>query len=147
MYGLWLFLHLTGVVIWVGGMFFVMHCLGPAVADLQPQQRAPLMIGALGRFYNLVLIAVALIWISGLAMLIPIGFKAAPLGWHVMLGLGTVMTVIYLYLRFALFPRAAQLVAGADLPGAAGIMSRMRTLVMVNMVLGFIVIASVSLLH
>jgi uncharacterized membrane protein len=146
MYGFWLFLHLSAVVIWVGGMFFVLHCLNPAVADLQPQQRAPLMISALGRFFNLVLIALVLIWVSGFAMLLPIGFKDAPLGWHIMLTIGLVMTLIFLSVRFGMYPRASRYVASADLQAAGRIMGRIRPLVLLNMVLGFVAIGAVSLL-
>ena len=38
-----LFLHLAGVIVWVGGMFFAYFCLRPAaVRVLQPPQRLPL---------------------------------------------------------------------------------------------------------
>lgn len=146
MYGFWLFLHLSGVVIWVGGMFFLLQCLNPVVADLQPQQRAPLMIGALSRFFNLILLSLVLIWVSGLAMLLPIGLKEAPLGWHLMITIGVVMTLIFLTVRFGMFPRARQLVASADLPAAGLIMGRIRPLVLLNCVLGFAAIGAVSLL-
>ncbi|MGC1440498.1 MAG: CopD family protein [Burkholderiaceae bacterium] len=147
MHGLWVFLHLSGVVIWVGGMFFALHCLHPAAADLQPQQRVPLMVGALGRFFNMVLVALVLIWVSGLAMLMPVGFKGAPPGWHLMITLGTIMSVVFLIIRFAMYPRAVSGVARADLPSVARVLGRIRPLVITNMVLGFLAIAAVSMLR
>jgi|GEM_PF-6684828 len=36
-YSFWLCVHLLSVMLWVGGMFFALGCLRPALADLQPQ--------------------------------------------------------------------------------------------------------------
>lgn len=146
MHGIWLFLHFTGVVVWVGGMFFALHCLHPAVADLQPQQRAPLMVAALGRFFNMVLASLVLIWVSGFSLLIPIGFKESPLGWHIMMAIGLLMTVVFLVIRFVLYPLAVAGVARSDMPSAGRVMARIRPLVIINMVLGFLAIAAVTLL-
>lgn len=146
MFGFWQFLHLIGVVVWVGGMFFVLYCLRPAVLDLQPQQRAPLMISTMGRFFNYVLAAVILIWASGLLMVIPLGMKAAPPGWHIMIACGALMTILFLVIRFVLFPKAVAHGARADMPAAAIVLDRIRLFVHINLALGVLAIAAVSLL-
>ncbi|MBF3543177.1 hypothetical protein ISG10_36555, partial [Burkholderia pseudomallei] len=38
-----LFLHLLAVAVWVGGMVFANFCLRPALSDLSPQLRLPLV--------------------------------------------------------------------------------------------------------
>jgi len=63
-------LHLLGVVIWVGGMFFAYMTLRPAAAALlEPAQRLPLWQATLSRFFTWVWIAVALIIVSSASAL------------------------------------------------------------------------------
>ena len=52
-----LFVHLVGVVVWVGGMVFAHFFLRPAVAALEPAVRLRLMHDVLGRFFRAVLVA------------------------------------------------------------------------------------------
>ena len=68
MHGLLLFAHLVGIVVWIGGMFFAAVCLHPSLAALLPKDRVALMSGTLGRFLNHVVIAIVLIWASGLGL-------------------------------------------------------------------------------
>ena len=47
-------LHLLGVVVWVGGMFFAHMALRPAATELlEPPQRLPLLQATLMRFFTL----------------------------------------------------------------------------------------------
>ena len=63
-------LHLFGVVVWVGGMFFAYMVLRPAAAQrLEPPQRLALWSATLERFFRWVWIAVALVLGSGFYML------------------------------------------------------------------------------
>ena len=97
-----LFLHVASVVVWVGGMFFAYVCLRPvAAAQLQPPQRLQLWRGVFDLFLNWVWGAVALILSSGLAMMLQVGFKSAPLNWHVMFLLGLLMMLIFALVYFA----------------------------------------------
>lgn len=73
-----LFLHLLGVVVWVGGMAFAYLCLRPALGVLPPPQRLALMCAAMARFFRLVWAALACILVSGPAMLVEVGFRSAP---------------------------------------------------------------------
>ena len=57
---LWLFLHLAGVVVWVGGMFFAYVCLRPVAAEtLDPPLRLTLWVKVFERFFRFVWAAVA----------------------------------------------------------------------------------------
>lgn len=144
MRGLWLFLHVTAAFVWIGGMFFVLHCLRPALAELQPQLRAPLLVQTLTRFFRYVVASIVLLWFSGLLLLAPVGMKAAPVGWHLMIALAAAMTVIFAIIQFGPFRRAAAAVARADYPVAGAALDRVRLLVMINLALGLAILAAVS---
>jgi uncharacterized membrane protein len=145
MHKLWIFLHLVGIVVWVGGMFFMLHCLRPSLDAIDGPQRPKLMLAVQGKFFKMVTVALVLIWSSGLAMLstaISNGLKPWPIGWHIMIALAALMTLLFLYLRFSLFARA-QLAFAQAKPGELGpLMESIRKTVMINMILGFVVIAA-----
>ena len=145
MHKLWIFLHLVGVIVWIGGMFFMLHCLRPSLEAIDGPQRPKLMLAVQGKFFKMVTVALVLIWGSGLAMLftaISNGLKPWPVGWHVMITLALVMTLIFFYIRFALFAKAKLAFAAASPGELSPIMEKIRQAVMVNMVLGFVVIAA-----
>ena len=66
-------LHLLGVVVWVGGMFFAHMALRPSVQALDPPQRLPLLAATLSRFLTWVAVAVLLILGSGAFMVMTYG--------------------------------------------------------------------------
>ena len=140
-----LFVHLLAVIVWIGGMSFVLFCLRPASADLLPAQRAPLMVATLERFFLQVTIAILAIWVTGLAMLLPVGMAAAPPGWHMMLAGGVVMTLVFAWIRWVIFPAARRAAGTSDLPAAAASLGRIRLLVVVNLALGVLTIAAATL--
>ena len=82
-----LFLHLLGVVIWIGGMLFAHFCLRPALADLTPQLRLPMWESVFARFFNWVGAAVLLILITGGFLLMQYGGGHAASPLHAMAGL------------------------------------------------------------
>src|SRR5664279_3390082 len=87
-----LMLHIMGVVIWVGGMFFAYVCLRPALVELpDPPERLRVWRAVFERFFVWVWWAVALIAASGLIMFIQHGFARSPLSWHLMMASGLVM--------------------------------------------------------
>ncbi|MDR1462786.1 MAG: hypothetical protein LBI68_06590 [Azoarcus sp.] len=84
-----LFLHLTGVAIWVGGMVFIRVCLvSPALTVAQWAE-------ALEYFFPLSWISIALTVITGGFMLIAVGYAHAPPGWIIMAVLGSVMIAVF----------------------------------------------------
>jgi uncharacterized membrane protein len=141
-----LLLHLAGVIVWVGGMFFAHFCLRPvAVAQLPPPQRLPLMAGVLGRFFRAVAVAVLLILGSGFLRLFDVGFGAAPRAWHAMAGIGLVMAVVFAYIYGLCYPALSQAVAAAEWPRAAQALDRIRKLVIFNLSLGLLAIMLATL--
>lgn len=141
MSALWLVLHVTGVVIWVGGMYFAHHCLRPAAAALlPPPQRLPLLAAVLERFFRHVLVALIMIWVSGVAMFLAAGPARPPLAWTVMAGIAFVMTVIFGFVRLKSFPVMVREVAAGNWPAAGAAMNNIRLLVVINLGLGLLTI-------
>lgn len=138
-----LLLHLVGVIVWLGGMFFANFCLRPAAAQLPPPQRLPLLADALGRFFRVVAISIVLILASGFTLLPLIGSARLPV--HMMMGLGLIMAGIFARLWFALYPRLTRAVGAQDWPSAGALLERIRHLVIVNLALGLLIVALVLL--
>lgn len=140
---LFLFLHLVGVVSWVGGMFFAYVCLRPVAALLfEPPQRLRLWRNVFSRFFVWVWLALALIVVSGLLML---GFVKAALHLHLMLLLGLSMGGIFIYVVTGPFARLDQAVNGEDWKAGAAALNRIRQCVGLNLTLGFLTIALATL--
>ena len=108
---LMLFVHLAGVIVWVGGMSFAHFCLRPAALQLPPPQRLALWHGVLARFFPIVWLALAAIVGSGFAMLLAVGFAQAPLAWHAMAAVGLVMAAIFASIWFGPWKALQQAVA------------------------------------
>jgi uncharacterized membrane protein len=141
-YKIMLFFHASAISVWIGGMVFAHFCLRPAAIELlAPPQRVPLIHAALTRFFNIVAGAVVVVLVSGLTMMLMVGMKNAPLPWHVMFGLGVLMMAIFGHIRFGPYPRLSRCVTAADWPGAARQLDRIRLLVVINMGIGFGIVA------
>jgi uncharacterized membrane protein len=141
-----LLVHLLGAITWLGGMFFAYFCLRPAAAQvLKPPERLPLWAETFARFLPYMAVAVALIIVTGLSMLLPVGISAAPLGWNVMLMLGLVMAAVFAYVYVRLFPELRARCSASDWPAASQVLNRIRQLVALNLILGaVIVVAAIS---
>ena len=141
-----IFLHLAGAIAWLGGMFFAHFCLRPAaLAVLDPPKRLPLMAATFARFLPYTAVAVLTLLLTGIVLLLEVGFRAAPVGWHVMLALGLVMAAVFAYVYGVLFPWLRERCAAADWPAAAQALDGIRRLVMLNLSLGACtVVAAVS---
>ena len=140
------FLHLASVAIWVGGMFFAYVCLRPtAVEVLDAPPRLRLWRGVFARFFVWVWAAVIAIPLSGLAMIAHTGFAAAPLNWHLMLTSGSVMIAIYLYVYLVPYAALQRAVDAEDWKAGGAALGRIRQLVGLNLVLGFVTIAIATL--
>lgn len=141
-----LLLHVSSVVVWVGGMFFAYVCLRPvAASQLQPPLRLPLWRGVFDLFLNWVWVAVALILASGLTMMLQVGFKVAPINWHIMFLLGLVMMLIFAHVYFAPYRKLCRACDAQDWPAAAAALGRIRKLVGLNLALGLMTIAAATL--
>lgn len=141
-----LLIHLIGVVVWVGGMFFAYFCLRPAsIQVLEPPKRLPLWAAAFKLFFRYTAMSVVLILISGFAMFLQTSFKAAPIGWHVMLTLGLIMSLIFGHVYFSLYRKLRDQCAAAAWPAAGATLNSIRQLVAVNLALSVFTIAAAVL--
>ena len=144
-------IHLLSLIVWVGGMFFMLACLRPSLVVLElPAARMALMRAVMGRFFRIVNASIGLILVSGLAMLWMVreargSFSGLPHAWTLMIGLGLVMMAIFEYVRGALFKRMKSALEALDSPAAAAAMARIRGAVLLNLVLGVVVIVAMKL--
>lgn len=138
------FLHIAAAIVWLGGISFMLFALRPAAAaQLAPPQRLPLIALVLQKFFVLVWPAVALLLLTGLARLLAVGMKNAPLGWHLMFGVGLLMFALFGHLYFGPYRRLKLAVAGADWPEGGRRVGQIANLAMSNLVLGALAIAAV----
>ncbi|MDR0716008.1 MAG: hypothetical protein LBF50_01155 [Azoarcus sp.] len=88
-----LFLHLTGVVFWVGGIVFIRACLASSALTGAQWART------LARFFPLAWVSIAFITLSGAFALLDTGHARAPLGWLLMAVTGSLMIAVFISLR------------------------------------------------
>jgi uncharacterized membrane protein len=136
-------LHLLGVVVWVGGMFFAYMVLRPVAADvLQPPERLRLWNGVFGRFFNWVWLAIGAILLSGLYLIYLYGGMAHVGHYvHTMLLLGLVMVGIYVYVFFGCFVPFSLHVEKERWKEAGAMLGKIRQLVAINLSLGVLTLA------
>ena len=140
-----LFLHLIAVAVWVGGMVLAHFCLRPALSDVSPQLRLPLIEAVFGRFFGWVGAAIIVLLASGGFMFMRYGGAHAPWPLHAMGALGIVMMLIFGHVRFAVFPRIRRAVQAQKWPDGARAVDTMRRLVGINLALGVVTIAVATL--
>ena len=132
-------IHLLGVVVWVGGMFFAQVCLRPiAAVQLPPPQRLPLLAAVLGRFFVAAGIAIVAILVTGLLRFGQLGGAATPWQWHAMAATGSTMMLLYLLIVLRYYPRLTAAVATQTWPAGGAAMDAIRKLVLVNLILGVV---------
>jgi uncharacterized membrane protein len=137
-------LHVLGVVVWVGGMFFAYLALRPVAASvLEPPQRLALWAGVFAKFFPWVWLSVALILASGLHLLMAIGGLAAPHYALAMLGLGVAMMLIFAHVFFAPYKKLKRAVAAQDWKAGGGALGQIRQLIGINLALGLLTITVV----
>lgn len=141
------FLHIVAAIIWLGGASFMLFALRRAAADqLAPPQRLPLIAEVLRRFFLLVWCSICILLVSGVWMLLGVGMKNAPLGWHIMLGLGLLMFALFGHLYFGPFRRLKLAVAAANWSDGGQRVGQIVLLAQINLALGVLAIAAVVFL-
>jgi uncharacterized membrane protein len=137
------FVHLAAAITWMGGISFMLFALRPAAGEtLQPPQRLSLIAATLQRFFRIVRIAIALLFLSGLAMLLNVGMKNAPHGWHVMFGFGLLMFALFGRIESGPFRRLKSAVVACDWPTAGAQVTPIARLAMAIFALGWVAIAA-----
>ena len=138
------FLHVLAAIVWLGGIVFMLMALRPVAAQLlEPPQRLPLMAQVMRRFFASVWLSIVILLLTGLVMLLTVGMKNAPVGWHLMLGIGLLMSALFGHLYFGPYRRLQQAVSAANWPEAGRRVGQIATLALVNLVLGVLAIAAV----
>ena len=149
-------LHLAAAIVWMGGMTFMLLALRPAALEvLESPVRARLMGAVWRRFFTLVLVAIAVLLLTGGHMYSQAlrlaqaasGTANLPLGWHLMAALGVAMVLIFGHIYFAGFRQFKRALAASDGPLAAKAAAQINRLVIVNFVLGWLAIVAVRLVH
>lgn len=132
--------HALSAIIWVGGMFFAYLILRPVAGQhLEPPIRLTLWRNVFQKFFLWVWHSIAFLWLSGLWMIyLKQGF--ANVGWHVhaMMGLGSLMTLIFIYLVFIPYNKLIQAVQQEDWQTGANALAQIRIIVAINLLLGFL---------
>jgi uncharacterized membrane protein len=138
-----LLVHLLGVTVWIGGMFFAYVALRPAAAQvLQPPQRLPLWRETLARFFLWVWVSIVALYGSGVHMLASAyGMRTAPGYVLAMAAIATVMTLIFAYVYFSPFRVLTREVGTQNWAAAGAALNRIRQLVATNLVLGLVTLA------
>jgi uncharacterized membrane protein len=134
------FLHIVGIAVWIGGMFFAYTALRPVAASrLEAPQRLALWEGVFGKFFSWVWLSVALILASGFYMMMKIG--RPPSYVSAMFIIGIVMMLIFAHVFFAPYKRLRRAVAAQDWPAGGAALAQIRQMVGPNLLLGFVTIA------
>jgi len=97
------------------------------------------------RFFRLVWLCIGLRLATGLVRLLGVGMKQAPVGWHLMLGIGLLMFAVFGHLYFGPFRRLHAAVEAADWPQAGQKLGQLAKLAQLNLALGALAIAAVAL--
>ena len=137
-------LHILGATAWVGGMLYALVVLRPALAVLDAAPRLQVHMLTLKRFFLVVWHAMPIMLITGWAMIPLAGWTMAHLPWYVnvMQLLAIAMSIGFLYVYFGPFRRLRRAIR----PGPE-LLGRIRTMILVNLVLGVAVIVVASLGH
>lgn len=132
-------LHILCAVLWVGGMFFAYLVLRPSLSAIDPPQRMLLHTQVFRRFFLVVWHAMPVILLTGFAMVFWQYGGMDRVGWniHAMLGLGLLMSVIFLYIVFGPYKRFRRT---TDRGRMASSLDSIRKLIGVNLVLGLITV-------
>lgn len=136
-------LHIVGAVVWVGGMFFALLVLRPASGVLDAPARLRLWMGVFDRFFAWVFAAIAMLLLSGFAMIFSVfgGFAATRAYVNLMMAIGIVMMLIFFHLYFAPWKRFRMALAAGDNTAAAAQLNQIRIIVTINLILGLATVA------
>ncbi|WP_428623622.1 CopD family protein [Sedimenticola sp.] len=139
MFSIIITLHLLGVIVWVGGMFFAHMALRPAAIEvLEPPQRLPLMKRTLDRFFPWVWVSIGLILASGYGILIGILGANAGIHVHIMHSIALIMVALFCYIYFLPYRQMGQALQAGDLPQAGVQLMAIRRIIGINLILGLV---------
>ena len=133
-------LHMLGVIIWVGGMFFAHMVLRPTLNTcLEPQLRPSLLLGVFNRFFPWVWGAVIAILASGFWVLFTVYENAIGFWLGFMAVVGVLMSAIFVFIYTLPYRRLKTAMKNGDKPKVAMAVTLIRRLILVNLILGLTV--------
>jgi uncharacterized membrane protein len=136
--------HLLSAVIWVGGMFYTLVVLRPALSLLDAGPRLQVQMQTLKKLFFYIWHAMPLMILTGWAMVVLAwgGFASLPWSINAMQGLGILMALIFAYTFFDPWQRLRRAVR----PGPE-LITRIRNLLTLNIALGAVTIVAGALGH
>jgi uncharacterized membrane protein len=136
--------HLLSAVIWVGGGFYAIVVLRPALALLDAGPRLQVQMQTLKKLFFYIWHAMPLMILTGWGMVFLAwgGFAALPLSINAMQGLGILMALIFAYTFFDPWKRVQRAVRPTP-----EMVTRVRNLVTLNVILGVVTITAGALGH
>src|SRR5699024_3797553 len=122
-------LHVLAVLVWVGGMFFLLQVVRPAAGPMQAGERLTLFSRMLGLLFLWVWLSIIVLVVTG--HLIPCmlgGMAAVPVYVHIMHGLGCIMILMLAHVFFAPWRRMRTAPEAGALMDAGRAMTQIRSL-------------------
>ena len=131
-------LHTLAAVVWVGGIFYTLVIFRPATALLGDHDRLTLWKAVLERFFHWVWGAIAVLLLTGYAVVVfgYEGFSAVGLHIQIMQITGLAMIALFVILWTRPWQEFRHAVDKGDIPAATLALSHIRVLAKINLVLG-----------
>ena len=136
-------LHVLGIVVWVGGMFFAVMALRPAAADvLEAPFRLRLWESVFKKFFPWVWVAIICVLGSGYFIIFKLigGFANTAIYIHIMHGLALIMVLMFFHVYFAPFNRLKKAISTESWGLGGDALAQIRMLMTINLSIGLIVI-------
>ena len=132
-------LHVLGAVVWVGGMFFAMLIMRPALADLDAVRRVDVYRAAFHRFFRVIWMVMPAMLLTGYGLLFMKfgGFADAPWNVHMMHMLGLAMAALFVAIWFGAYQRFRG--------GQGRAIDTIRPMLIANLLLGLVTITIAAL--
>ena len=142
-------IHVLSAVVWVGGMFFALLVLRPAVGPLEPAVRLALWRRVFARFFPAVGVSVLALLATGHAMILVElgGFAEIGMSVHLMQGTGVLMALLYLWLLVGPYRRFLKALDAGTPPAAARAIEGIRWIITVNLALGVVTLVIATTGH
>ena len=137
------FIHVLGAIVWIGGMIAIRIAVHPAMQSIEdPEIRLGKTLMITERLFNLVMIFVILIVVTGLIMAIALGGHHGPdkaifIGKEI---IWTIMAINYTYMYIKRI-RAQRRFNAGDLAGAKALVANIPNLLLpINIALGLVAV-------
>ena len=142
-------LHVVAAVVWIGGMFFAYVVLRPSSTILEPSQRLVLWAGVFKRFFPWVWMSVVILILTGYWLIASWykGLGNSPGFVHIMHLLGWIMTALFVYLYYGVYPGFKKAVSAENWHDAGETLARLRQIILINLVLGLVLLILVAALQ